>query len=261
MVGIIVPSQEVVADGARVFECAEPLRKLRPIREGAKLRLRERIVIAHARPRVAGRDAEVGEQQRDELAAHGRAAVGVNRELLRLDALLRAGLLDQALGQVGALLDRHHPAHDVAAEEVEDHIQRVVERGNRALQLGDVPGPDLIRRRRDELGFDVRRMPHLVAALPHFVGLGEHPIHRARGAEVGLLLKQRRIDFGGRLIDKPRAVQRVADGSPFGTGPARAATARGAAGASPAAWAGAADRATRGTRRCSDTTPTSRPSP
>ena len=29
----------------------------------------------------------------------------------------------------------------------------------------------------------------------------------------------------------------------------------------PAAWAGAADRATRGTRRCSDTTPTSRPSP
>ena len=43
------------------------------------------------------------------------------RELLRLDALLRAGLLDQALGQVGALLDRHHPAHDVAAEEVEDH--------------------------------------------------------------------------------------------------------------------------------------------
>ena len=77
------------------------------------------------------RDAEVGEQQRDEFAAHGRAAVGVNRELLRLDALLRAGLLDQALGQVGALLDRHHPAHDVAAEEVEDHIQRVV----RALSL------------------------------------------------------------------------------------------------------------------------------
>ena len=76
----------------------------RPILEGAKLRRRERIVIAHARPRVAGRDAEVGEQQRDELAAHGRAAVGVNRELLRLDALLRAGLLDQALGQVGALL-------------------------------------------------------------------------------------------------------------------------------------------------------------
>ena len=57
VVGVIVPSQEVVADGARVFECAEPLRKRRPILEGAKLRLRERIVIAHARPRVAGRDA------------------------------------------------------------------------------------------------------------------------------------------------------------------------------------------------------------
>ena len=65
------------------------------------------LSLLDARSRVAGRDAEVGEQQRDELAAHGRAAVGVNRELLRLDALLRAGLLDQALGQVGALIDGH----------------------------------------------------------------------------------------------------------------------------------------------------------
>ena len=101
VVRVVVPREQIAADAARVFECAEPLRKLRPILEGAKLRLGERIVIAHAWSRVAGRDAEVGEQQRDELAAHGRAAVGVNRELLRLDALLRAGLLDQALGQVG----------------------------------------------------------------------------------------------------------------------------------------------------------------
>ena len=102
VVGVIVPSQEVVADFARACSSAPNRGNSGRYLKVRKLRLRERIVIAHARPRVAGRDAEVGEQQRDELAAHGRAAVGVNRELLRLDALLRAGLLDQALGQVGA---------------------------------------------------------------------------------------------------------------------------------------------------------------
>ena len=35
-------------------------------------------------------DAEVGEQERDELAAHRRAAVRVDRELLRTDVLLAA---------------------------------------------------------------------------------------------------------------------------------------------------------------------------
>ena len=37
----------------------------------------------------------------------------------------------------------------------------------------------------------------------------EDAIHRARGAEIGLLLEQRGVDFGGRLIDEPLAVQHV----------------------------------------------------
>ena len=69
-------------------------------------------------------DGEVGEQLGDELAAHGRAPVGVDRELLRPDALLAARGRDEAFRQAGPFGDRDHPAHDVAAEEVEDHIQR-----------------------------------------------------------------------------------------------------------------------------------------
>ena len=52
-------------------------------------------------------------------------------------------------------------------------------------------------------------MPGLCAPLAHFVGRGEHAIHRARGAEVGLLLEQRGMNLGGRLVDEPRAVQHV----------------------------------------------------
>ena len=59
-------------------------------------------------------------------------------------------------------------------------------------------------------------MPGLCAPLAHFVGRGEHAIHRARGAEVGLLVEQRGMNLGGRLVDEPRAVQHVEDRLAFG---------------------------------------------
>ena len=88
MVRVVVPREQIAADAARVFERAEPVRKLGAVLQGPELRFRERIVVAHARPRMTGVDAQVREEQRDELAPHGRAAVGMDRELLRGDALL-----------------------------------------------------------------------------------------------------------------------------------------------------------------------------
>ena len=143
MVRVVVPREQIAADAARVFERAEPVRKLGAVLQGPELRCRERIVVAHARPRMTGVDAQVREEQRDELAPHGRAAVGMDRELLRGAALFQAGRRNQAFRQVRILVAGDHPAHDVAAEEVEDHIERVVEVRERALELGDVPGPEL----------------------------------------------------------------------------------------------------------------------
>ena len=139
----------------------------------------------------------------------------MNRELLRGDALFQAGRRNQAFRQVRILVAGDHPAHDVAAEEVEDHIERVVEVRERALELGDVPGPDLIRARRHELGFGIHRVPGLGAPFPHFVGLREHAIHRAHRPQVGLLLEQRGMHFRGRLIDEALTVQRVQHGLAF----------------------------------------------
>ena len=103
---IVVPRKEIVADGARMCERAEPIRKLGSVLQSPKLRFRKRIVIAHARPRVTGVDPEVREEQRDQCAPHGGPPVRVNRQLLRLDPLLRTGLLEQAFGQAGALAGR-----------------------------------------------------------------------------------------------------------------------------------------------------------
>ena len=109
MVRVVVPSKQVAADATRVFERAEPVRKLRPVLHGPELRFGERIVVAYAGPRMTGGDTQVREEQRDECAAHGRTAVRVNGELVRRDALLRAGRRQQALGQVRILVARVQP--------------------------------------------------------------------------------------------------------------------------------------------------------
>jgi hypothetical protein len=180
MVRIVVPREEIVAHAAGVFDRTEPIGKIWPVLERPELGFGKWIVGAHAGPRVTGADAEVREQLGHQLAAHRRAAVGMDRELVRADPLLEARGFDQALGQTGVLVRRDHPAHDVTAEQIEDHIQRVIQVRDRPLQLGEVPGPDLIGRRRHELRFGIRRMPRLGAPLPDFIGPGQEAIHRAR---------------------------------------------------------------------------------
>ena len=100
MVRVVVPREQIAADGAGVLERAEPARKLRPVLHGPELRFGERIVVAHAGPRMTGVDAQIREEQRDELAPHRRATVRMNGELVRGDALLQAGRRNQALRQV-----------------------------------------------------------------------------------------------------------------------------------------------------------------
>jgi hypothetical protein len=89
----------------------------------------------------------------------------VDRELSGDDRLLLAGLVEEAPGEPLALAVRDHPADDVAAEDVEDYVEVEVGPLRRAGELGDVPGPDLVRSRGEELGLLVLGVPELVAAL------------------------------------------------------------------------------------------------
>ena len=69
VVRIVVPREQIAADGARVCERAEPVRKRRPVLQGPELRFRERIVVAHAGPRMTGVDTQIREEQRDEFCS------------------------------------------------------------------------------------------------------------------------------------------------------------------------------------------------
>src|SRR5450759_3991836 len=61
-----------------------------------------------------------------------RKAIGMQRELAGPDVLFRATLLDQPLGQFRTLAMRDHPADDVAAEHIEDHVE---------VEVGPLGGP------------------------------------------------------------------------------------------------------------------------
>jgi len=68
----------------------------------------------------------------------------MQRELSGSDVLFCTALLDQTLGQLRTFAHGHHPAGDVAAEDIEDHVEIKVGPLRRAQQLGDVPAPELI---------------------------------------------------------------------------------------------------------------------
>src|SRR6266704_3202229 len=72
------------------------------------------------------------------------------------------------LGQLRAFAHGHHPAGDVAAEDIEDHVEIKVGPLGGPQQLGDVPAPELIGRGGQKFRFLIRRMGKLVAALAGF---------------------------------------------------------------------------------------------
>jgi hypothetical protein len=214
MMVVVVPAKERLTERAAIFDRSEAVRKLRAVFERSELGFGKRIVVGHVWPAVRFGDAEIGQEQRDGLAAHRATAVRVDRQLAWLNVVLRAGLGDQSLGEDGALARREHPPDDVATEDVEDHIEIEVGPLGWPEELGDVPAPDFIGARGQQLGRGVVAPPHLIAALFDFVRRLEDPVHRARRAKIGALIEQRGMDLRRRLIDEPR-VEEIQHALPF----------------------------------------------
>ena len=142
---VVVPGKECRAEGAAVGQGTEAIGKLRAILHGAEVAFRIRIVVGGVWPRVGLGDAQVGQQESHGFGAHRRAAVGVDGELTGRNILLGAGFFDQSGSQCGGFAQRHHPADDVAAEDIQNHVQIKIGPLGGAAQLGDVLAPQLIR--------------------------------------------------------------------------------------------------------------------
>ena len=179
--------------------------------QGLELGLGERIVIRHLRSAQRAGHPEIGEELSRALARHRSSSIRVQGQDLGLDAMLQATLLDQAPGQGRALPIRHHPSHDVAAEDVHDNVEVEVAPLPRPQQPCDIPGPDLARARRHQLGFLVFGMTPLRSALSNWHLGGQNAIHRTFAAQVDVFVEQGRHNLGRGPVHESLRTQRVED--------------------------------------------------
>ena len=130
---------------------------------------------------------------------------------LGLDVLLEAALLDEPGGERGILPFGDHPADDVSAKDVEQYVEVEVRPALRSEQPGDVPRPDLVRRRGEELGFGVVRMAQLIAPFPDRLFGGEEAVHGAFRTQIPPFVEQRGDDFARRAVEEARGGEHVED--------------------------------------------------
>ena len=140
----VVPIEEGAAEGARIFQAAEPLWKVRPVLKCFELCLRVRVVIGDVRPRVGLLYPQVAEQLCDKFARHRAASIGVEGELPALDTLFETRIENELLGKLRVLSVLDTPADHTTAEDVDNHIEIVVGVLACSLELRNIPAPELI---------------------------------------------------------------------------------------------------------------------
>src|SRR5580704_2176524 len=122
----VVPGKECLAVSSGILNATETIREVRKIIKRLEVRFREGVVIGNIRPTMSLDDFQIDQQGSDSLRAHAGAAIGVQCEATRFDVLSGDGIGNQHFGQLSSLPGSDHPAHYVAAEDIEDHVQMEV---------------------------------------------------------------------------------------------------------------------------------------
>ena len=212
----VVPLEEALAVSAGFFDTAEAVGEVRAVLQGFELRLREGVIVGDVGTAVGLGHIEVHQQFCHELGSHAGAAVGMDRERAWLDALFGDGLGNQLPGQFGAFTRRDQPADDIAAEDVEDHVQLEAGPFERPFELRDVPTPDLIGSGGQQFGLEVGGVSELIAPFACLAVGGQQAVHGAHRAQIDALVEQGGVDARRRAIGKALAAQHVAQRLPLG---------------------------------------------
>jgi hypothetical protein len=136
----VVPRKEFSAVRSCIFDRAEASWKVRSVLQSLELRLGIRVVVRDVRAAVSFGDVEIDEQLRDRFGAHAGAAIGVQGQGAGHDVLFIDGVGDKLLGQFRGLAMGDHPTDDVAAKNIENHVQVKARPLGRALEWSERPG-------------------------------------------------------------------------------------------------------------------------
>ena len=138
---VVVIREERLAEGPGVLDAAEAFGERRAVLEGLEIRLTVGVVVGRMGTAMAASDAQEGEQFRHRVRRHRRAPVGVDGELTGCDVVADHGVGDELFGQLAGLARRHAPRHHVATEDVDHHVEVVVDATFGTLQFGVGVGP------------------------------------------------------------------------------------------------------------------------
>jgi len=133
----------------------------------------------------------------------------MDSQLIRLDVLTQASGSDQFFGQTGRFALGDQPADHIAAENIQDVVQKILSPLGRTEQLGNIPAPQLVGFGRQQLGLDVIGVAQLIAALAYLLIFIQNTVHRPHGAQIPPFIDQGRIDFPRGLVLKPFAVENL----------------------------------------------------
>ena len=134
-------------------------------------------------------DAQIGHQKSHRLGSHDLAAVGMDGELPGGNLVFADGFFDELPGQFGAFSRRHHPAGDVATEDVQDDVEIKVGPFGGPHQLGNIPTPELIGSSGQQFVFGVGRVGKVIPALPRFALASQEPVHRSNRARISAFIE------------------------------------------------------------------------
>ena len=163
--------------------------------------LGEGVVVADAGATERRHDAKLLQLDQHRLALHGGAVVGVQDQATARDALATAGVLDELRGEVVGLLVVHGPPDHLAAPHVDDRVQEPERAARAGGQVGDVPGPDLVRAGGDVLARATARPRSRSVAVPQQPAAAQQPVHRRLGREVAPLVGE----LGDELVRRQAA--------------------------------------------------------
>ena len=126
--------------------------------------------------------------------------------------MLLGGAFEQQPEEIGALGVGDAPADDPPAEDLDNHIEIEVGPFAESHQLGDVPGPDLIRAFSQQFRLLICGSVELGTAFVDFPVLAKGAVHGSDRAMVEPLVEQSGVDFSGRLVGKVWRMQQIEDG-------------------------------------------------
>src|SRR5487761_429213 len=149
---VVVIPEEVAAENVDVLDGPEIAGESRAVLEGFKVRLRERVVVRHARPRMGLVDAEERVKTGNGITRHRGAAVGVDR-LRRGSPARLDGVLDELPGEDPGFRRPRLPVDHLPRVDIDDNVKMEPYSAGRSFQLRDIPRPYLTGAVGHELGF------------------------------------------------------------------------------------------------------------